>query len=82
MRLHIRLFARARELAGTDMLTLEVPAGIIVAELRQRLVAACPALAGLLPRCAVAVNDELADEDRTVPPEADVALLPPVSGGS
>jgi molybdopterin converting factor subunit 1 len=82
MRLHIRLFARARELAGTDMLALEVPPDITVAELRRRLATACPALAGLLPRCAVAVNGEFADEDRTVPPEADVALLPPVSGGS
>ncbi len=81
MIVRIRLFARARDLAGTDTLTVELPVGATVQQLRRRLAEASPALANLLPRCALAVNDEFADNDLTVPADAEVALLPPVSGG-
>ena len=77
----IRLFARARELAGTDTLEMELPAGATVGELRRRIAAASPALTGLLERSALAVNDEFADDSQILPAEAEVAVLPPVSGG-
>jgi molybdopterin converting factor subunit 1 len=77
----VRLFARAKDLAGTDLITVDVPEGATVADLRRRLAALHPALAGLLQRSALAVNDEFADEAMTLPPRAEVALLPPVSGG-
>jgi molybdopterin converting factor subunit 1 len=81
MNVQIRLFARTRELAGADQLTLDLPSGATVADLRRRLAAERPALAGLLERCAVAVDDEFADDTLTLPLDAQVALLPPVSGG-
>jgi molybdopterin converting factor subunit 1 len=81
MRIAVRLFARAKDLAGTDALTLEVPSGATVGELRQRLAQEQPALAGLLQHSAFAVNDEFADDLLTLPQGAEVALLPPVSGG-
>jgi molybdopterin converting factor subunit 1 len=81
MNVTVRLFARARDLAGRDSLTLETPSAITVAELRRRIGAACPPLSSLLSRCAVAVNDEFANDDMTVPADAEIALLPPVSGG-
>ena len=77
----IRLFARARELAGADAIEVALPAGATVRDLRQRIAAEFPALAGLLQRSALAVNDEFADDGLTLPLGAEVALLPPVSGG-
>ena len=77
----IRLFARARDLAGADFVAVEVPNGATVTEVRSRLAARVPALESFLPRCAVAVNEEFAEDDAIVPRDADVALLPPVSGG-
>src|SRR5205814_787209 len=79
--MRIRLFARARDLAGTDALDVDLPAGATVAELRRRLAAEHPALARLVGHCAFAVNDEFADDALPLPAGADVALLPPVSGG-
>jgi len=78
----VRLFARARDLAGADRVEIELPAGATVGDLRQRLAAAYPALASLLERSALAVNDEFADDALTLPANAEVALLPPVSGGA
>ncbi len=77
----VRLFARARDLAGTDAVTLDLPAGATVRDLRQQLAQRYPKLAGLLERSAVAVDNEFADDQLTVPVSAEIALLPPVSGG-
>jgi molybdopterin converting factor subunit 1 len=81
MRVCVRLFARARELAGADQITVEVPAGATAGDVRRRLAMECPALVGLLGRSALAVGDEFADAETPVPEGAAVALLPPVSGG-
>ena len=77
----VRLFARARELAGADHIDVVLPVGATVSDLRQRLAQEFPALAALLQRSAIAVNDEFADDATPLPPDAEVALLPPVSGG-
>lgn len=81
MHVRVRLFARARDLAGADAVVLDLPAGATAGDLRRHLADAHPRLAGLLERSALAVNDELADDDLTLPHGAEVALLPPVSGG-
>jgi molybdopterin converting factor subunit 1 len=81
MRCRVLLFARAQDLAGARSVTLDVPEGATVAELRQRLAAVQPALAALLERSALAVDGEFAENDQTFSPAAEIALLPPVSGG-
>jgi len=81
MIVHVRLFARARDLAGADSVAVELPDGSTVADLRRQLALVCPALAGLLERSALAVDNEFADDGQIVSANAEVALLPPVSGG-
>lgn len=81
MRVHIRLFARARELVGHDAVEVEVPAGVTVAALRDAVAEQVPALAAFVRRCAVAVGGSYAVEQDVVAEGAEVALIPPVSGG-
>ena len=81
MLVHVRLFARARDLAGADMLRVELPDGATVADLRRRLAADYPALSALLERSALAVANEFAADSLVLSANAEVALLPPVSGG-
>ena len=74
-------FAVAREAAGADSESLAgAPAS--VGALRDFLAARHPALARVLPRCRLAVNQEFAGDDDPVPDGAEVAVIPPVSGGS
>jgi molybdopterin converting factor subunit 1 len=82
MEVTVRLFARARDLAGADSLQLTLPAGTTVGELRRRLAAERPALAALLERCALAVEDEFVAGTVILRDKNEVAVLPPVSGGS
>jgi molybdopterin converting factor subunit 1 len=81
MRVRVRLFARAKDLAGASSVALDLPDGATVGELRRRLAEEQPALALLLQRSALAVNDEFAEDKTTLSIGADVVLLPPVSGG-
>lgn len=81
MRVRVRLFARARDLAGAEEVTAELPAGATVAELRRELAARYPDLARLLECSAVAVNEEFATDATRLSGAEEVALLPPVSGG-
>lgn len=77
----VRLFAAAREAVGQERVELALPEPLTVADCRRELASHWPALALLLPRCRIAVNHELATNDVTIPPEAVVAVLPPVGGG-
>lgn len=77
----IIFFARARDLAQMDRLSLDLPAATTIAQLRRHIAERIPALASLIERCAFAVNEDYADEHQEVPPQAEVAVLPPVSGG-
>lgn len=81
MNVRLRFFARARDLAGVASEEMVIPEPSTVADLRRRLVERYPALAGFLDRCAIGVADEFARDDQTLPPGAEVAVLPPVSGG-
>jgi molybdopterin synthase catalytic subunit len=79
--LTILYFAAAREAAGTSREALEVGAPTVAA-LKQALNQRHPALARILPRCRLAVNQEMAEDGDTVPDGAEVAVIPPVSGGA
>jgi molybdopterin converting factor subunit 1 len=81
MTVTVKLFARARDLAGTAAMSMELPAGATAADLRRRLAELYPALASLLPRCALAVDGDFAEETRALNDGEEAAVLPPVSGG-
>jgi molybdopterin synthase catalytic subunit len=82
MRIRVLAFASASDTLGAGELEMELPAGSRVADLRSRLEASHPELAALWPRLAVAVDGEVVSAGAELAEGAEVALLPPVSGGS
>lgn len=79
--IQVRLFALARQLASCDQLTVRVPAAATVADVRRGIARACPALEGLVERMMIAVNSEYADDATPLTSNAEIACIPPVSGG-
>jgi molybdopterin synthase catalytic subunit len=73
----VRLFAMLRERAGSGEVTLDLPDGSRVRD----ALAALGGLAEGLP-LVMAVNREYAGEDEVLDPGDELALIPPVSGGS
>lgn len=79
--IRILLFARARDLAGTPELHWECPVGMTVADLKQRLGLEIPKIAGLLDYSAISINCDYAHASQVIPANAEIAIIPPVSGG-
>ena len=77
VRVTVRLFAQLRERAGRRELELDLPEGARVAD----ALAAVADLAAGLP-LVMAVNREYAAEDAVLHAGDELALIPPVSGGS
>lgn len=75
----LRLFASAREAAGT---AADVVAGATVDEVLAAAVARYgDGFAQILVTCRVWVNGEDVARDAPIDPDDEVAVLPPVSGG-
>jgi molybdopterin converting factor subunit 1 len=81
VRVSVRLFALARQRAGRPELSLELPEPATVGDLKRALVARHPELAPLVPNLLIAVAAEYAYDETPIPPGAEVAAIPPVSGG-
>lgn len=76
----LRLFAQAREAAGTGR---DVVDGATVDEvLTQARARYADRFGALLPNCRVWVNGEPAEGSDAVGADDEVAVLPPVSGGA
>jgi molybdopterin converting factor subunit 1 len=81
MRAEVKLFALARQQAGRETLVVDLPAPATVADLRRAIGRQHPELAELVRHAMFAVDMEYADEDSPLPDAAEIAFIPPVSGG-
>jgi molybdopterin synthase catalytic subunit len=77
MHVRVRLFAALRERAGAGEVELELPEGASVAD----ALAEMRSLTEGVP-VVMAVNHEYADSELVLGPGDELALIPPVSGGS
>ncbi len=82
MKVRIIAFATASDVLGHEALELALPDGAGLAELRAELVARHPNLETIWDRLAVAVDGTLVRGEQGLSDGCEVALLPPVSGGS
>lgn len=80
-RCRVLLFARVKDSAGVAAVEVELPPESKVSDVRRRLGEDFPQLASLLPHCMFAVNDAYAGDDEVIPVGAEIACIPPVSGG-
>ena len=78
----ILLFALARARAGRSTLSVDLAEPATVSDLKAAMIQACPTLAPLMPTLRIAVDSEYAADDLPIPPAAELAAIPPVSGGS
>lgn len=81
MNVTVFYFAQARERAGCASEPLELPDGSRVGDARAAIAKAHPGLEPLWPHMALALNGEIVQDTMRIPPGAELALLPPVSGG-
>jgi MoaE-MoaD fusion protein len=81
MKVTVLFFAQVRQRAGCAGPELSLPGGSRLSDALAVLVRDSPALEPLWPHLAVAVSGRLARPDTPLTEGAELALLPPVSGG-
>jgi molybdopterin synthase catalytic subunit len=82
MMIRLRLFASVREIVGQRELTLILPEGTTAAALLERIARDHPRLKTLAPTLLLAVNREYVEGGTILVDGDEVALIPPVSGGT
>lgn len=82
MQIQVLYFAVFRERLGTSAETLELDAPATVADAVAALVERHPPIAALRGRFRVARNQEFASDDEVLVDGDELALIPPVAGGS
>ena len=81
VQIDVTLFARAKDLAGTDKLTLSLPDDATVGELRSALGEHAPNLQPFLPNLLIALGTDYATDRTPIKGHTQAACFPPVSGG-
>jgi len=82
MRVRVLFFGMLRDLAGQGSQWLELSEGAVLGDVLRDLRARTPGLEKMIPSLAMALNEQYAAADSRLKEGDEVALLPPVSGGS
>jgi molybdopterin synthase catalytic subunit len=82
MRVRVLFFGVLKDLAGKSSDSLDLPDGALVRDVLSHYASEVPRLKESLASLAVAVNQQYAGAETQLKPDDEVALLPPVSGGS
>jgi len=82
MQVRVLFFGRLKDLAGREKGSIQLPDGATLNDALGHLGTQIPGLEALLPSIAMAINQEYAGPESKLKSGDEVALLPPVSGGS
>ena len=80
---HIKLlfFATIRDRAGVKSLELDIPVDLTIQSLKDKLSTDYPNLKESMSSVLMTINREYAFDEAIVPPNAEIGMFPPVSGG-
>lgn len=82
MQAEIRLFATLKDRAGRDRILVDLPEPTTVQEMLGIVAASYPDLEEALPSALIAVNRAFASLQAVIHANDEIAIFPPVSGGS
>ena len=80
-RVKLLFFATIRERAGTRVLEMDIPEEMTIQGLKEKLASEMPRLKESMLSVLVTINREYAFDEVVVPPNAEIGMFPPVSGG-
>lgn len=81
MKIDLLLFALPRDAIGSDRIQLDIGDNATYADLRSHIQQAFPQAASVVSVCRFAAGERFVGEGELVSPGAEIALIPPVSGG-
>ena len=80
-RIKLLFFATIRDRAGTKSMELDVPENMTVQGLKDKIAEEYPNLKDSMKSVLITIDREYAFDEAVIPPNAEMAMFPPVSGG-
>lgn len=80
-RVKLLFFATLRDRAGAKSMELDIPPDLTIQGLKDKISEEYPNLRESMSSVLVTINREYAFDEAVIPPEAELAMFPPVSGG-
>ena len=80
-RVKLLFFATLRDRVGTKSMELDVPSDLTVQGLKDKISHDYPNLKESMKSVLITINREYAFDEAVIPPDAELAMFPPVSGG-
>lgn len=80
-RIKLLFFATLRDRAGTKSMELDIPEGMTVQGLKDKIAEEYPNLRDSMRSVLITIEREYAFDEAVIPPNAEMAMFPPVSGG-
>ena len=81
-RIKLLFFATIRDRAGTKSMELDIPDDLTVQGLKDKIATDFPNLKDSMISVLITINREYAFDEAVIPQDAEMAMFPPVSGGS
>lgn len=81
-RVKLLFFATLRDRAGAKSMELDIPTDLTVQGLKDKISNEYPNLKESMSSVLITINREYAFDDALIPLNAELAMFPPVSGGS
>ncbi len=78
----VRLFASLKEIVGSNEILIKINDGDTIANLKESLFRTYPSLSSVKIPLIYAVNHEVANDSTVLSYQDEVAIFPPVSGGT
>ena len=82
MEIRVLFFGMLKDLVGSSAESLTLPVGSVLADVLDHYASRVPRLQALSSSLAMSINQEYANRDTKLNAHDEVALLPPVSGGT
>ena len=82
MQIQVRLFARYRELAGANLLEMDMPPGSSALDVFDAVAARYPAMVPMRNSTLMAVDADYVKPATVLQDNQELVLMPPVSGGT
>ena len=80
-RVKLLFFATLRERAGARSMELDIPTDLTIEGLKDKISTEYPNLKDSMSSVLITINREYAFDEAVIPPDAELAMFPPVSGG-
>jgi molybdopterin converting factor subunit 1 len=80
-RIKLLFFATIRDRAGTRSMELDIPEALTVQGLKDKIAEEFPSLRDSMKSVLITIDREYAFDEAVIPPNAEMAMFPPVSGG-